>query len=58
MKGRCDVSRYVCVSRSDPELAREKETRRLFALVLIVGISREEKTCPQVGRDEVVAEQL
>lgn len=46
--------RKLSLRRLDPELARGKETRRLFALVLIVGISREETTCPQVGRDEVV----
>lgn len=60
MKGRCKLSlESVCVRklslcRLDPELAGEKETRRLFALVLIVGISREDTKSPQVGRDEVV----
>lgn len=46
--------RKLNLRRLDPEVAREKETRRLGALVLIVGISSEETACPQVGRDEVV----
>lgn len=36
------------------KLPRGEEAWRLFAMLLIVGISREETTCPQVGKDEVV----
>lgn len=46
--------RRLCLCKLDSELAREKESRRLFALVLIEGISREEAACPQVGGDELI----
>lgn len=46
--------RRLELCKLDPELAREKKSGRLCALVLIVEINREETTCPQVERDEDV----